>query len=435
MTARPNYASYNLLDAVNKGDIIYEAAGGSGITGHIAIVEGTYYDAYYRNYYIRLIESIGYVSGIGQADGVCRGVLDDERLNNREGTILRVKNASDSQISAAISFCISQIGKNYSYDAAKDTSSSQANWYCSELVWAAYKNQGIDIENNTNVLGVLPAEIANSSNVQTVNVSTFGTPMNVSISLNDSTNVTVSWSAVSGATEYDVYYSSSYNGTFYYLASLNTTQLNTTVATGATRYYRIQAIKGTLCGNFSDPVGCTNEFSAPSIVNIYTPSSTSVSLTWNAVQGATSYKVYREVNGSNTYSQIATTTSPTFVNTGLTSGTKYSYKVAAVGTSSTTGMSAMRTKTPTKVLTPQIYFGGKFQSGGALIKWTYIPGATSYSVYLATDIYNPVYTLVGSSNQTFYSYTTTTSLNTYIFQVVANGNGGSSERSDSYYIS
>jgi hypothetical protein len=38
LTVSPNYSKYNLLNVVQPGDIVYEAAGGSGITGHITIV-------------------------------------------------------------------------------------------------------------------------------------------------------------------------------------------------------------------------------------------------------------------------------------------------------------------------------------------------------------------------------------------------------------
>jgi len=40
--SQANYNKYNLLNVVHKGDVIFEANGGYGITGHIAIVEGIY---------------------------------------------------------------------------------------------------------------------------------------------------------------------------------------------------------------------------------------------------------------------------------------------------------------------------------------------------------------------------------------------------------
>lgn len=41
-----DYSRSNLLDVVERGDIIYEAAGALGITGHIAIVEDVITDRY-----------------------------------------------------------------------------------------------------------------------------------------------------------------------------------------------------------------------------------------------------------------------------------------------------------------------------------------------------------------------------------------------------
>ena len=43
-------------------------------------------------------------------------------------------------------FCSIQLNKKYQLDFAKDTSSNELDWYCSELVWAGYMGQGIDIE-------------------------------------------------------------------------------------------------------------------------------------------------------------------------------------------------------------------------------------------------------------------------------------------------
>ena len=76
-TTCPNsatYSKYNLLDVVKKGDIIFEANGGFGITGHVAIVEGIYSRGDGTNY-IRLIEAIDV--------GVVRSILDDTRVDDK----------------------------------------------------------------------------------------------------------------------------------------------------------------------------------------------------------------------------------------------------------------------------------------------------------------------------------------------------------------
>lgn len=145
-----------------KGDIIFEAEGGFGITGHIAIVEGRFYDSKQKKYYYRIIEAID--------QGVVRSVLDDERVDDKDVSIYRVKGSTAEQRNKAVNFCISQLGKPYFLDFKKDRSENQKDWYCSELVWAAYKNQGIDIETSDflNEPGVTPRDIKNSSNTYRV---------------------------------------------------------------------------------------------------------------------------------------------------------------------------------------------------------------------------------------------------------------------------
>ena len=67
-----------------------------------------------------------------------------------------------------------------------------------------------------------------------------------------------------------------------------------------------------------------------------TASVTSVSLSWNSVSGASSYKVYRGNSPGGSYSQIGTASSNSYTDTGLSSGTYY-YRVSAVNSSGVEG--------------------------------------------------------------------------------------------------
>lgn len=158
-----NYSKYRLLAKVKKGDIIYESKGGFGITGHTMIVEGKYYSSEYRQYYIRVVEALSI--------GVVRSVLDDSRVDEKNSIILRVRKANDTVTSNATNFCISQLGKAYMIDFRKDRNLNEPDWYCSELVWAGYYNQGINIETRGkyNEPGITPRDIKNSSKVYSVN--------------------------------------------------------------------------------------------------------------------------------------------------------------------------------------------------------------------------------------------------------------------------
>ena len=62
-----------------------------------------------------------------------------------------------------------------------------------------------------------------------------------------------------------------------------------------------------------------------------TPGDTQITLTWDAVEGATSYNVKRSDSATGTYITIKTNeTGTSFVDTGLTNGSTYYYKVSAV---------------------------------------------------------------------------------------------------------
>lgn len=160
---RPDYTRYNLLNSVEMGDIIYEKNGFGGLTGHIAIVEGIQYDSSKNMKYVRIVEAI--------KSGVCRSVLDDDRVDWKDAYVYRVKDSSFDQQMAAVNFCIGQIGKKYKLDLTnRGIDENQKSWYCSRLVWAAYKNQGIDIETtgSINEPGITPRDIMRSSKVQNI---------------------------------------------------------------------------------------------------------------------------------------------------------------------------------------------------------------------------------------------------------------------------
>ena len=87
----------------------------------------------------------------------------------------------------------------------------------------------------------------------------------------------------------------------------------------------------------------TPGLSAPTGLVVTGTTSSSVTLSWNAVSGAVSYNVYR--NGAKVNASAVTGTS--YTDNGLSGGTSYSYTVAAVDASGTVGpQSAAVTGTP-----------------------------------------------------------------------------------------
>ena len=72
-----------------------------------------------------------------------------------------------------------------------------------------------------------------------------------------------------------------------------------------------------------------------------------VGLSWSASSGATSYNVKRSTTSGGPYTTIASPTTTSYTNTGLTNGTTYYYVVSAVNTAGESANSSQVSATPT----------------------------------------------------------------------------------------
>jgi len=132
-----------------------------------------------------------------------------------------------------------------------------------------------------------------------------------------------------------------------------------------------------------------------------------VSLSWTASANATGYKVYRGTT------LVATQATTSFVDSGLTNGTGYSYTVVATNGSASSPASAAVSATP--LAPPPAAPTGLTATAGntaVALSWTAVASATSYHVYR-----NNV--LVGSPTGTTYSDTGLTNGTSYTYYVKA----------------
>ena len=111
---------------------------------------------------------------------------------------------------------------------------------------------------------------------------------------------------------------------------------------------------------------------------------TQVSLSWNVVPGATSYKVYRSLTSGSGYSVVGTPATNSYLDTGLTDGTTYYYVISAVTIGGESARSTQVSATPS-ALNPiyQIHAG----SGtiGAFNPDAFYTGGALYSVTTTVD--------------------------------------------------
>ena len=82
-------------------------------------------------------------------------------------------------------------------------------------------------------------------------------------------------------------------------------------------------------GAYSSVVSSMPKPAAPGGVKATVSSATKVTVSWNAVAGATGYEVYRATTANGTYSKLGTVTTTSRACPVLTTGTKYYFKIRA----------------------------------------------------------------------------------------------------------
>ena len=182
--------------------------------------------------------------------------------------------------------------------------------------------------------------------------------------------------------------------------------------------------------------------SAPTGVTATAQSSSSISISWSSVSGATGYYIYRSSSASGTYSQVGTSTTTSYSNTGLSASTTYYYKVAAYNSNGTSSQSSYDYATTsssgsggggvTKPSAPTGVSATAQSSFSILVSWNAVSTATGYRVYRSSSSSGTYSIFAGGASPLSATSWTDTSCqpNTaYYYKVVAVNDGGDSNQS------
>ncbi len=164
--------------------------------------------------------------------------------------------------------------------------------------------------------------------------------------------VSLTWNASTGATSYNVKRATVSGGPYTTVASPTTTSYTDTGLTnGTTYYYVVTAVNGAGESGNSNQASATPTLSIPPAPTglTATAGNAQVSLTWNASTGATSYNVKRATVSGGPYTTVASPTTTSYTDTGLTNGITYYYVVTAVNAAGESGNSNQASATPTAV--------------------------------------------------------------------------------------
>lgn len=235
-----------------------------------------------------------------------------------------------------------------------------------------------------------------------------------------------SWSAVEGASGYQLWRSTSSTGSYILIRTTTSTSFtNTGLAAGTTYYYKVRAYKtvGTskVFGSYSVPVSVKPILSVPASLTASSSGYDRVKTSWAEVSGATGYELSRSSASTGTYTVVTTTAGSSYTNTGLTAGTTYYYKVRAFTEASGTkvygGYSEVKSAKPVPG-TPADFTAVRVGSTSIKSSWSSVPGSSYYQVYRATSS-TGTYSLIKTTSYPTFTDSALTTGKTYYYKVRA----------------
>jgi fibronectin type 3 domain-containing protein len=165
--------------------------------------------------------------------------------------------------------------------------------------------------------------------------------------------VNLSWTASSGATSYHVKRSTTSGGPFTQIAAPSAASYaDSSLTNGTTYFYVVSALNSAGESANSAQVSGVPTAAAAAVPAAPTGLAASagnatVSLTWSATSGATSYHVKRSTASGGPFTQVAAPTSASYADASLTNGTTYFYVVSALNASGESANSSQASAVPT----------------------------------------------------------------------------------------
>ncbi|NLV67030.1 MAG: hypothetical protein GXY14_05070, partial [Spirochaetes bacterium] len=186
--------------------------------------------------------------------------------------------------------------------------------------------------------------------------------------------------------------------------------LDTGLYAGTTYFYKVSAfnnygesdqtsyINGTTSGGETAP-------STPTGLSVGSATISSLTISWNTVTGAESYRVYRSSTMGGTYSLVGSPTTNSYTDSGLSESTTYFYYISAVnsyGESAQTFGYGTTSSGGSAPSTPSDLSVGSATTSSLTISWNTVTGAESYRVYRSSTS-GGTYTLIGSPTTNSYT--------------------------------
>ena len=270
---------------------------------------------------------------------------------------------------------------------------------------------------------------------EVVGTTTPGRPTGLVATAVSDSQIDISWSALHGATGYDLKRSTAQGGPYATVGSglSFATYRDTGLSAGTDYYYVISAINSGGESVASEEASAMTKPTSPTGLAATAISASQVDLSWSAVSGATSYYLKRASSQNGPFTTVNSGLAATSVSdSGLSAGTLYYYVISAANSSGESLDSAV-----VPVFTkPDSLAGLRAATIGESqidLTWNLVIGAISYNLKRSTDRGGPYSTVGGGLSATGMSDTGLSAGTAYYYVLSAVNNSG--ESSDSSEVS
>lgn len=246
----------------------------------------------------------------------------------------------------------------------------------------------------------------------------------------------LSWNAVSNASSYAIYRSTSYSGTYSQITTVGVPYYtDPNLPSGVTYYYKIKAVNSSASSAFSNSVQAatptdTGFLQAPDNFTVTPLSSEEIYLTWSPVANALTYNIYRTTADTGNYVLLDSVNRPYYTDESVKLGTTYFYKVQAAYSGGTGPYSDVAAGSPLlkgdTLAVPTNVAASGIDSASILVTWGVVNNATYYQVHRSTS-FSGTYFMVGTSTQPYMVDEGLVPGMTYYYKVQAVSSAGSSD--------
>ena len=244
----------------------------------------------------------------------------------------------------------------------------------------------------------ISSEKSSITSGKTIEITSLSSPSGLSISSYNYDSISLIWNSVTDANGYEIYYgySDSSSSLTYYGKSTSASFTVNGLSELQTYYFCILAYNGSIKSERTNTVSATTPqapLPAPTGLAIGTFNDKYISIKWNAVAGATGYKVYYGTNSYN-LEYVKSVTTKAYAITGLTANTTYYFAVKSYNSTNESELSSYISQTTSSTSTGGTSGGDggssteyTFYKRVTALKLTVINSNVTKSTYETVDIY------------------------------------------------